>query len=170
MGTSVAIFGTSFTGVTSVRFNGVSATFTPINATQVNATVPGGATTGRVTLTTPAGTATSPANFTVTAGAHQRSVSLSLSSRATRTKLFANGNVSVNDGYTACLRNVPVVIKRFHRGAWRWVTKTSTGQNGGFRTPIANRAGRYRAKALRVTLVNGAVCGGRLSNVVRHHR
>ena len=50
VGTSVAIFGTSFTGVTSVRFNGVSATFTPINATQVNATVPGGSTTGRVTL------------------------------------------------------------------------------------------------------------------------
>ena len=170
MGTSVAIFGTSFTGVTSVRFNGVSATFTFINATQVNATVPGGATTGRVTLTTPSGTATSPANFTVTAGAHQRSVSLSLSSRATRAQLFANGSVSVNDGYTACLRNVPVVIKRFHRGGWRWVTTTSTGQNGGFRTPIANRAGRYRAKALKVTLVNGAVCGGRLSNVVRHHR
>ena len=50
------------------------------------------------------------------------------------------------------------------------VTTTSTGLNGGFRTPIANRPGRYRAKALRITLVNGAVCGGRVSNVVRHHR
>ena len=132
--------------------------------------MPGGATTGRVTLTTPSGTATSPANFTVIAGAHQRSVSLSLGRRATRAPLFATGNVSVNDGYTACLRNVPVVIKRFHRGGWRWVTTTSTGQNGSFRTSIANRAGRYRAKALKVTLVNGAVCGGKLSNVVRHHR
>ena len=53
VGTSVAIFGTSFTGVTGVRFNGVTATFTFINVNQVNATVPGGATTGRVTLTTP---------------------------------------------------------------------------------------------------------------------
>ena len=47
----------------------------------------------------------------------------------------------MNDGYTACLSNVPVVIKRFHRGGWRWVTTTSTGQNGGFRTPIANKGG-----------------------------
>ncbi len=170
VGTSVAIFGTSFTGVTSVRFNGVSASFTLVTVNQVNATVPSGATTGRVTLTTPSGTATSPANFTVTAGAHQRSVSLSLSTHATRARLFATGNVSVNDGYTACLRHVPVVIKRFHKGAWRWVSTTSTGQDGSFRTPMADRAGRYRAKALKITLVNGAVCGGRLSNVVRHHR
>ena len=170
VGTSIAIFGTSFTGVTSVKFNGVSATFTFVNVNQVNATVPGGATTGRVTLTTPSGTATSPANFTVTAGAHPRSISLAVNTRASRTQLFATGNVSVNDGYAACARNVPVVIKRFHRGAWRWVARTSTGQSGSYRAPIANRGGRYRAKALKITLVNGAVCGGRLSNVVRHHR
>ena len=170
VGTSVAIYGSSFTGVTSVRFNGVSATFSFVSATQVSATVPGGATTGRVTLTTPSGTATSPANFTVIAGSHERSVSLSISGRATRAQLFASGGVSVNDGYTGCLSHVPVVIKRFHRGGWRWVTTTSTGLNGGFRTPIANKAGRYRAKALKITLVNGAICGGKLSNVVRHHR
>jgi hypothetical protein len=170
VGTSIAIFGTSFTGVTSVRFNGVSATFSFVTVNQVNATVPNGATTGRVTLTTPSGTATSPADFTVTAGAHQRSISLSLGRGATRARLFATGNVSVNDGYTACLRHVPVVIKRFHRGAWRWVTTTSTGQDGSFRTPMTDRAGRFRAKAIKITLANGAVCAGRLSNVVRHHR
>jgi hypothetical protein len=170
VGTTVAIYGLNFTGVSVVRFNGVSATFSLVTVTHVNATVPGGATTGRVTLTTPSGTATSPANFTVIAGPHERSVSLSISGRTTRAQLFASGGVSVNDGYAACLSNVPVVIKRFHRGGWRWVTTTSTGLNGGFRTPIANRPGRYRAKALRITLVNGAVCGGQLSNVVRHHR
>jgi hypothetical protein len=170
VGTTVAIYGSSLTGVTSVRFNGVSATFVFVSATHVNATVPGGATTGRVTLTTPSGTATSPANFTVLAGPHERSVSLSISGRGTRARLFAAGGVSANDGYTACVSNVPVVIKRFHRNGWRWVTTTSTGLNGGFRTPIANKPGRYRAKALRITLVNGAVCGGQLSNVVRHHR
>ena len=76
----------------------------------------------------------------------------------------------MNDGYSACLSNVPVVIKRFHRGGWRWVTTTSTGLNGGFRNADREQAGRYRAKALKITLVNGAICGGKLSNVVRHHR
>jgi hypothetical protein len=170
VGTSVAIMGTSFGGVTSVRFNGTSATFSFVSANRVNATVPNGATTGRVTLTTPGGTATSPANFTVSGGVHERSISLFIGRRSGRTRLFATGSVSVNDGYTACLRHVPVVIKRFHRGGWRWITTTSTGQNGGFRTPLANRGGRYRAKAIKITLVNGAVCVGQLSNVVRHHR
>jgi hypothetical protein len=132
--------------------------------------VPSGATTGRVTLTTPAGTATSPGTFTVTGGVHQRSISLFLGRAATRARLFATGNVSVSDGYSACASRVPVVIKRFHRGTWRWVTTTSTGQNGSFRAPMANKRGRYRAKALKLQLVNGAVCDGRLSNVVRHHR
>jgi hypothetical protein len=170
VGTSIAIFGTSFTGVTSVRFNGTTATFAFITVNQVNATVPGGATTGRVTLTTPSGTATSPANFTVTAGMHQRSISLSLSSHRTRTQLYATGSVAVNDGYTACLRHVPVVIKRLRHGTWRWITTTSTGKSGSFRVPIPNKGGRYRAKAAKITLVNDAVCGGRLSNIVRHHR
>ena len=170
MGSTVAINGTSFGGVTSVKFNGSSATFSFVSANRVNAVVPNGATTGRVTLTTPAGTATSPADFTVTGGVHQRSISLFLGRASTRARLFATGNVSVNDGYNACLRHVPVVIKRFHRGAWRWITTTSTGEGGGFRTPMANKGGRYRAKALKIELVNGAVCTGRLSNVVRHHR
>ena len=170
VGTSVAIFGSSFTSVTSVRFNGATATFTFITANQVNATVPGGATTGRVTLTTPSGTATSLANFTVTAGVHQRSVSLSLSSRTTRTRLFAGGRVAVNDGYTACLRHVPVVIKRIHHGTWRWITTTSTGQGGSFRVAIPNRGGRYRAKAPKITLVDGAICAGRSSNTTWHNR
>jgi hypothetical protein len=76
----------------------------------------------------------------------------------------------VIDSYNACLRHVPVVIKRFHRGAWRWVATTSTGQNGSYRAHLTNRSGRFRAKAVKITLVNGAVCGGRLSNVVQHHR
>jgi large repetitive protein len=169
-GTSVTITGTSFTGVTAVRFNGVSATFSFVSVNRVDTVVPSGATTGRVTLTTPSGTATSPADFTVSAGVHPRSISLFLGRGATRARLFATGSVSVIDSYNACLRHVPVVIKRFRRGAWRWVATTSTGQNGGYRVHLVNRAGRFRAKAVKITLVNGAVCGGRLSNVVQHHR
>ena len=170
VGTNVVISGTSFTGVTAVRFNGVSATFSFVSVNRVDTVVPNGATTGRVTLTTPSGTATSPADFTVSAGVHPRSISLFLGRDVTRARLFATGSVSVIDSYNACLRHVPVVIKRFHRGAWRWVATTSTGQNGGYRAHLTNRSGRFRAKAVKITLVNGAVCGGRLSNVVRYHR
>jgi hypothetical protein len=170
VGTSVTINGSGFTGVTAVRFNGTSASFSVVSSTRVVAVVPGGATTGRVTLITPAGTATSPGSFTVTGGVHPRSISLFLGLGAARARLFATGNVSVTDSYSACLRHVPVVIKRFHKGAWRWVATTSTGQNGGYRAPLVNRAGRFRAKAVKITLVNGAVCSGRLSNVVQHHR
>jgi hypothetical protein len=66
VGTTVTIHGTNFTGVTSVKFNGTSASFTFVNSTKVTAVVPSGATTGKITLTTPAGTATSSGTFTVT--------------------------------------------------------------------------------------------------------
>jgi IPT/TIG domain len=65
VGTAVTLTGTTFTGVSSVKFNGVAAPFTYINATTVRTTVPAAATTGPVTLTTPGGTANSPNPFTV---------------------------------------------------------------------------------------------------------
>jgi len=66
VGTSVTISGTNFTGATSVTFNSVSASFTATSAAEIQATVPGGATTGPLSVTTPGGTATSTSNFTVT--------------------------------------------------------------------------------------------------------
>jgi uncharacterized repeat protein (TIGR03803 family) len=65
VGTSVTIIGTSFTGATSVKFNGISATFKVNSDTQVTATVPTGATTGPISITTRGGTATSATSFTV---------------------------------------------------------------------------------------------------------
>lgn len=65
VGTSVAINGTTFTGATSVMFNGLSAGFMVNTAVKITATVPSGATTGSIVVTTPNGTATSVANFTV---------------------------------------------------------------------------------------------------------
>ena len=64
-GTSVTITGAAFTGVTSVKFNGLTATFTVNGSTQITATVPANATTGPISVTTPSGTATSAASFTV---------------------------------------------------------------------------------------------------------
>jgi C1A family cysteine protease len=67
-GTVVTIAGADLSGATGVTFNGLAATsYTVDSATQVRATVPAGATTGKVAVTTPGGTGTSAGDFTVTA-------------------------------------------------------------------------------------------------------
>jgi molybdopterin biosynthesis enzyme MoaB len=68
VGTEVTVAGSNFSGATSVKFNGVSAsTFSIDSATQIRANVPSGATTGKVSVTTAGGTGASAADFTVTA-------------------------------------------------------------------------------------------------------
>jgi hypothetical protein len=66
VGTSVILTGKSLTQATKVTFGGVVATFTVNSDTQITATVPTGAKTGKIQVTTPGGTATSATNFTVT--------------------------------------------------------------------------------------------------------
>ncbi|MCU1300582.1 MAG: 3-carboxymuconate cyclase [Candidatus Sulfotelmatobacter sp.] len=66
VGTPVTITGTSFTGATVVTFGGVKATtFSVDSNTQITATVPAGAKTGKIQVTTPGGTAISATTFTV---------------------------------------------------------------------------------------------------------
>jgi len=55
LGQGVQILGQGFTGTTSVSFNGTSAAFTVISDTFLEATVPTGATSGRVKVSTPGG-------------------------------------------------------------------------------------------------------------------
>ena len=67
VGTSVVITGVSLTQTAKVTFGGVSATSFTVNSdTQVTATVPSGAKTGKIVITTQGGTASSATNFTVT--------------------------------------------------------------------------------------------------------
>jgi hypothetical protein len=67
VGTPVTITGVSLTQATKVTFGGVKATsFTVDSDTQVTATVPTGAKTGKIAITTAGGGATSSAVFTVT--------------------------------------------------------------------------------------------------------
>jgi IPT/TIG domain len=160
-GTSVTIHGFNFTGTTSVTFNGVVASFTVQDTSRIIARVPSGATTGRITVTSPSGTSTSSDTFTVTGGFHDRSVSLHLSSR-----LFASGRVTVNDGYQACLSQVPVAIKRYRHGEWHWMANTSTLTDGTYSTYLPDRIGTYRAKAKKIKFANGDICGGGVSNTV----
>lgn len=66
VGTNVTITGSGFTGTTSVKFGGTSASFTFGSDTSLTATVPTGASTGTISVTAPGGTATSANAFTVT--------------------------------------------------------------------------------------------------------
>lgn len=65
VGQQIKILGTNLTGATSVTFNGVAATFTVSAPTLINATVPAGATTGRVLVVTPRRTLRSNVAFRV---------------------------------------------------------------------------------------------------------
>lgn len=70
VGTEVTISGTNFStsvGENAITFNGTSSTATSASATQIKATVPGGATTGSVAVTVKGKTATGP-SFTVISG------------------------------------------------------------------------------------------------------
>lgn len=67
VGTPVVITGNTFTGATKVTFGGIKATnFTVDSDSQITATVPTGALTGKISVTTSNGTGTSAATFTVT--------------------------------------------------------------------------------------------------------
>jgi hypothetical protein len=63
--TAVFILGSNLAGTTSVTFNGIPAEFTVVSSTEINATVPTGATTGKVKVQTPLGTLTSNVSFRV---------------------------------------------------------------------------------------------------------
>ena len=64
-GATVKILGTDLTGATAVTFNGTTAKFTVVQKTEIEATVPAGATTGRIKVATPDGTLSSNVAFRV---------------------------------------------------------------------------------------------------------
>ena len=66
VGTSVTINGSNFTGASAVRFNGQSASYSVVSASQITATVPNCSSTGTISVVTAGGTATSTGSFTVT--------------------------------------------------------------------------------------------------------
>jgi uncharacterized repeat protein (TIGR03803 family) len=65
VGTSVTITGTGLTQATKVTFNNLAASFTVNSDSQITATVPTGATTGKIAVTTTGGSAMSSTSFTV---------------------------------------------------------------------------------------------------------
>ena len=168
MGTTVTITGTNLTGATSVKFNGVAATFTVNSATQITATVPAGATTGKIEVVAPSGTVTSTTDFTVTTAPtvtkHNRSVNLKL-----KKHLVASGTVKVGDGFNACRSNVTVKIQRLKNGTWVNVGTDQTTGNGKYKETLDDKTGKYRAIAKKKTLNGGDdVCKADTSPTKKH--
>ena len=65
VGAVIRILGTDLTGATNVTFNGTAATFTIVSTSLITATVPGGATSGKVRVATPGGPLSSNLPFRV---------------------------------------------------------------------------------------------------------
>jgi uncharacterized repeat protein (TIGR03803 family) len=65
VGEVVRILGTDLTGATSVSFHGTAAAFTVVSPSLIAATVPAGATSGKVQVVTPSGTLSSNVPFRV---------------------------------------------------------------------------------------------------------
>jgi hypothetical protein len=66
VGTVVTITGISLTQTTKVTFDGKVATFKVVNDSEITATVPTTAKTGKIAVTTAGGAASSATTFTVT--------------------------------------------------------------------------------------------------------
>jgi hypothetical protein len=164
VGTVVTIRGTGFSAVTAVYLDGKPMPYTINNDSQITATVAAGAQSGLWSVQTPGNRVWSDTQFRVTSPTHARMVSLTLSGH-----LKASGRVTVLDGYGACASNVPVVIKRYRHGRYRWVVTVSTGPDGGFRAPLRDKAGKYIARAKEIQLVNGQTCLPDRSAKHRHH-
>jgi hypothetical protein len=65
VGTVVTITGTGFTNATRVLFAGVAAVYKVVSPTQIQATVPSGTKSGKITVRTAGGSATSAVGFTL---------------------------------------------------------------------------------------------------------
>ena len=91
VGTKVVVTGTAFTAATSVQFAGKEATYTVNSATQITATVPTGATTGKVRVATTAGAAQSSTSFTVTKTVAPTTTGFSPTSGLVGTKVVITG-------------------------------------------------------------------------------
>ena len=90
-GDQVTVNGTNLNGVTGVKFNGVTASFTPFSPIRLFAVVPLGASTGPIQLSSPGGTATSGQPFVLTQGTTPTITGFSPASGPAGTNVTING-------------------------------------------------------------------------------
>jgi subtilisin family serine protease len=93
---------------------------------------------------------------------HARAVSLQL-----RKHLVARGSVAVLDGFAACGQDVLVELQRKRDGVWKTVRQVKANDQGSFKSPLADRAGKYRAR-VSGTQSGSVLCGEDVSPSVKH--
>jgi hypothetical protein len=136
-GTSVDIQGTSFTGASSVTFNGAIASYTVNSPTDISAVVPAAATgTGPIAVTTPGGTATSSSSFTVIAPPTISGFSPTsghAGQQVTITGANFTGTTSVKLGTAATTftvnspTQITATVPTIPHGAYKWSVTTPVG-------------------------------------------
>jgi hypothetical protein len=187
-GTTVLITGTNLLASADPETLQTEVRFAPYTATAVH-TTPNAETPKQLSVVVPSGTADGPVrvstfNDVLGEGAvlsatafqvpppescppvlHARSITLSL-----RRHLVARGKVSSTEdpAFTDCAAAVPVKIQRRVSGHWKTVGRTTTTDSGAYRKRIADREGRYRATAPKVSIASGDVCWRAVSPVRRH--
>jgi uncharacterized protein (TIGR03437 family) len=150
VGATVTLTGTNFTAASKVTFNGLSAKFTVNSDTQISATVPSGATSGKISVTTPAGTATSATSFTVLVTPHLtlKLGGLTFGFLNLGKRLTAKG--TVNPSTSPTLWKVRLTVQRKQGGKWRKVktlTRTIAASGAyGWKCKPAKK-GSYRLRA-----------------------
>jgi hypothetical protein len=84
---------------------------------------------------------------------HERSVSLRLEG-----ELKAVGKVRSEDGFEACTQDVRVKVQRKKDGSWKTIKTPTSDSEGSYRVKMADRPGKYRAKAPELSPSNGHKC------------
>ncbi|NDA26746.1 MAG: hypothetical protein EBZ05_07915, partial [Verrucomicrobia bacterium] len=165
MGSSVTINGSNFGSSPTVKFNGTTATITASTATSITATVPSGATTGKITVEV-AGqtTATSADDFTVTA-AGTPSVAVSPTSATGLTNYV--GQPSATTNYTVTGTNlVSNLVVTASTNAIEVSTNSSTGFTNSFSLAPAGDGTLSNTVYVRISAAASAgAVNGSVSNV-----
>lgn len=118
----VTLTGVNFTGVTSVKFNGVNAVYTFVSDTSITTTLPSSATTGNITVTTATATGTSATVFIVSP--------LPSTPNAGSNVTICDGTTTTLNGSSSATNSVTVFSEDFNAASWP--STWSRTQNGGY--------------------------------------
>jgi hypothetical protein len=83
--------------------------------------------------------------------------------------LVARGAVSVGDGFTACVANVPVKIQRKTKSGWKNVGSATTSASGSYSKKVKDKTGKYRAQVKKFTPDAGVNSCSKATSPVRKH-
>ncbi|MEO8266555.1 MAG: IPT/TIG domain-containing protein [Ilumatobacteraceae bacterium] len=140
VGATVAINGSGFVGATAVSFNGVSALFTVLNNSTIQATVPGGATSGVVTVTSPNGSNAGGPSFTVNAPVAPVAIVTPVFDAAQSSQVQLDGTASTNAATFAWIQlSGPTVTLTGANTATATFTMPAQFQNVAFQLTVSNQ-------------------------------